>query len=142
MYVNTVAHYTASAARQAGDPTWIRRQGSVMEGLGFIQALPAIMSIVTGLATTTYGIIEARNEKKDQESAAKKAAKKAKAEEAAVAQLKIDNDRKIIEAQTAQQMQTKQATVGLGTGAMIGAAIIGSYFFLRSRNSGSRRRKR
>jgi flagellar biosynthesis component FlhA len=142
MYVNTVAHHTASAARHGGDPTWIRRQGSVMEGLGFIQAIPAIVSIITGLATTTYGIIEARKDKKDAESDAKKAKKKAAAEAAAVAQLKIDSDRKVAEAQAAQQMETKQATIGLGTGALVTAALVGGYFFLRSRTSGSRRRKR
>lgn len=91
-YVNTPAHMSASLARHGGDRIWAGKRKLVVRRanvyrtqpanlltalpgthLGYVESIGPILQAVIGAGTATYGIIQARKDKKSADSAAKKA---------------------------------------------------------------------
>lgn len=120
-YVNTPAHMSASLARHGGDRIWAGKRKLVVRranvystrsanlptalpgtNLGYVESIGPILQAVIGAGTATYGIIQARKDKKSADSAAQKAQQiEAQAVEAAKLQAQA-------QIQQAQQMQVQQ----------------------------------
>lgn len=156
-YVNTVASHTKAASRAIGDPVWIRRRGTLEEGLGWAWVAPLITSL-TSLGTAAYSIKTARDDSKDAKRQADRDASAAAASEAAArAETKRLNDANIalIEAQRmktlgisppkldAQGNVVVQAGVGAPPVMVAGAlAVFGGGAFLLWKMTGKPKRRR
>ncbi len=136
-YVNTVAHYTESAARHAGDAVWIRHAN--VEGLGFWAAIPALLTAITAVGTAGYQVYQAKDDARSaKRQASKDAAAAAKEIAAAQAEQKRVNDALIAQQQTkteAEVSATQTRTTVVNK--MIPLAVVGvvglgaTLFFLR-----------
>lgn len=158
-YVNTVASHTKAASRAIGDPVWIRRRGTLEEGLGWAWVAPLITSL-TSLGTAAYSIKTARDDSKDAKRQADRDASAAAASEAAArAETKRLNDANIalIEAQRLKTLGIKttvnadgqvvpavaQAGIGAPPAMIAGAlAVFGGGAFLLWKMTGKPKRRR
>lgn len=150
-YVRTIAHHTASAARHAGDRVWIRngngslarpfRPGMSLHGLGFVEAIPALVGALAAIGTAGYQVYAADQDKKDAQKQASKAAKQAAADAAAAAAEQKRVDDAMLKQSQAQSdatvaskvKTTKTLNVWVPVGIGGGLLLLGGLVFWRMR---------